>query len=105
MDKFRRNTFKLSGSTKLANNVNVSANISYNKNLTNTSFTGTGNATVINDVLNVSRQINLENFKDWRNYEFATTQGFFNGLSTKSLLCLENNRFNSNLDRVLEAFK
>ncbi|PWS27972.1 SusC/RagA family TonB-linked outer membrane protein [Pedobacter yonginense] len=105
MDKFRRNTFKLSGSTKLANNVNVSANISYNKNLTNTSFSGTGNATVINDVLNVSRQINLENFKDWRNYEFATTQGFFNGYQPNPYYALENNRFNSNLDRFLGSFQ
>jgi len=105
MDKFRRNTFKLSGSTKLANNINVSANISYNKNLTNTSFVGTGNATVINDVLNVSRQINLENFKDWRNYEFATTQGFFNGYQPNPYYALENNRYNSNLDRFLGSFQ
>lgn len=105
MDKFRRNTFKLSGSTKLANNVNVSANISYNKNLTNTSFSGTGNATVINDVLNVSRQIDLQNFKDWRNYEFATTQGFFNGYQPNPYYALENNRFNSNLDRFLGSFQ
>lgn len=105
MDKFRRNTFKLSGSTKLANNVNVSANISYNKNLTNTSFSGTGNATVINDVLNVSRQINLEDFKDWRNYEFAGTQGFFNGYQPNPYYALENNRFNSNLDRFLGSFQ
>lgn len=105
MDKFRRNTFKLSGSTKLANNVNVSANISYNKNLTNTSFSGTGNATVINDVLNVSRQINLEDFKDWRNYEFAQTQGFFNGYQPNPYYALENNRFNSNLDRFLGSFQ
>jgi TonB-linked SusC/RagA family outer membrane protein len=104
-DKFRRNTFKLSGSTKLANNFTVSANVSYNKNLTNTSFVGGGNNSVISDVLNVSRQINLEDFKDWKNYEFATTQGFFNGYQPNPYYALDNNRFNSNLDRFLGSMQ
>jgi TonB-linked SusC/RagA family outer membrane protein len=104
-DKFRRNTFKFSGSTKLANNFNVSANVSYNKNLTNTSFVGGGNNSVISDVLNVSRQINLEDFKDWKNYEFATTQGFFNGYQPNPYYALDNNRFSDNLDRVLGSIQ
>ncbi|MFD0942151.1 SusC/RagA family TonB-linked outer membrane protein [Pedobacter boryungensis] len=104
-DKFRRNTFKFSGSTKLANNFNVNANVSYNKNLTNTSFVGTGNNSVISDVLNVSRQINLANFKDWKNYEFATTQGFFNGYQPNPYYAIANNRFSDNLDRFLGSLQ
>jgi len=99
-DKFRRNTVKLSGTSKLSNLFTVSGNMSYNKNLTNTSFVGSGNNGVINDIINVSRQIDLKNFKDWRNYEFATTQGFFNGYQPNPYYAIDNNRFNSNLDRV-----
>jgi TonB-linked SusC/RagA family outer membrane protein len=104
-DKFRRNTFKLSGATKLANNFNVSANISYNKNLTNTSFVGGGNNSVMDAVLNTSRQINLEDFKDWKNYEFATTQGYFNGYQPNPYYNIANNRYADNLDRFLGSFQ
>lgn len=104
-DKFRRNTFKLSGSQKLANNFSVSANISYNKNLTNTSFTGTGNNSVIDAVYNTSRQINLKDFKDWKNYEFATTQGYFNGYQPNPYYNIANNRYSDNLDRFLGSFQ
>jgi TonB-linked SusC/RagA family outer membrane protein len=104
-DKFRRNTFKLSGSTKLANNFNVSANISYNKNLTNTSFIGQGNNSVMDAVLNTSRQITLTDFRDWENYEFATTQGYFNGYQPNPYYNIANNRYNDNLDRFLGSFQ
>lgn len=104
-DRFRRNTLKLSGSTKVGNIFNVSGNISYNKNLTNTSFTGTGNNGVISNVMNVSRQIDLSKFKDWRNYEFASTQGFFNGYQPNPYFAIDNNRFDSNLDRILGSLQ
>lgn len=104
-DKFRRNTFKLSGSTKLANNFNVSANISYNKNLTSTSFVGGGNNSVIDAIYNTSRQINLTDFKDWKNYEFATTQGYFNGYQPNPYYNIANNRYNDNLDRFLGSLQ
>ncbi|MDQ7948795.1 MAG: SusC/RagA family TonB-linked outer membrane protein [Pedobacter sp.] len=102
-DKFRRNTFKLNGSTKLSNNFTVNANLSYNKNLTNTSFNGAGggdyNQGVVDAVYNTSRQIRLTDFKDWKNYEFATTEGYFNGYQPNPYYNIANNRFNDNLDR------
>lgn len=105
MDKFRRNTFKLTGSTKLMNNFSVSANISYNKNLTSTSFVGSGNNSVLDAVYNTSRQITLTDFKDWKNYEFATTQGYFNGYQPNPYYNIANNRYNDNLDRFLGSFQ
>ncbi|RZK59615.1 MAG: SusC/RagA family TonB-linked outer membrane protein [Pedobacter sp.] len=105
MDKFRRNTFKLSGSTKLANNFSLTANISYNKNITSTSFVGQGNNSVLDAVYNTSRQITLTDFKDWKNYEFATTQGYFNGYQPNPYYNIANNRYNDNLDRFLGSFQ
>eukprot|EP01132_Coremiostelium_polycephalum_P017558 gene17558-21010_t len=99
-DRFRRNTVKLSGTSKLSNLFNISGNVSYNKNLTNISFEGEGNNSVMNTVMNVSRQINLENFKDWKNYEFAGPTGYYNGYQPNPYYALDNNRFNSNLDRI-----
>ncbi|MXV49886.1 SusC/RagA family TonB-linked outer membrane protein [Pedobacter sp. HMF7647] len=101
-DKFRRNTVNLSGNAKLANHFTISGKVSYNKNLTNTSFQGGGGASgVYNAVINTSRQINLSDFKDWRNYKFAAPNGYFDGYYPNPYYALDNNRFNSNLDRVL----
>ncbi|WDF55270.1 SusC/RagA family TonB-linked outer membrane protein [Mucilaginibacter sp. KACC 22063] len=102
MDKFRRNTVKLSGSSQLNNKFNISGSLQYNRNITNTSFQGTTGATgVYNSILNVSRQIDLSQLKDWRNNPFATPDGFFDAYYPNPYYALENNRFNSKLDHVL----
>lgn len=101
-DTFRRNTVKISGSTKLSNLFNVSGNITYNKNITKTSFQGGAGASgVYNAVINTSRQINLKDFKDWQNYEFAQPDGYFDGYYPNPYYVLDNNRFNSDLDRLI----
>ncbi|RYE20488.1 MAG: TonB-dependent receptor, partial [Sphingobacteriaceae bacterium] len=102
MDKFRRNTIKLTGSSQLTNNFNISGNIQYNRNLTNTSFQGADGASgAYNAVLNSSRQIDITAFKDWRNNPFAAPDGYFDGYYPNPYYALANNRFNSSLDHVL----
>ncbi len=102
MDKFRRNTIKLTGSSQLSNNFNISGNIQYNRNLTNTSFQGADGASgAYNAVLNSSRQIDVTAFKDWRNNPFAGPDGYFDGYYPNPYYALANNRFNSSLDHVL----
>ena len=106
MDKFRRNTVKLSGSAQLSNKFSITGNIQYNRNITNTSFQGAGGASgVYNAVLNSSRQINVENFKDWRNNPFAAPDGYFDGYYPNPYYALENNRFNSSLDHFLGSMQ
>jgi len=106
MDKFRRTTLRLSGQTALSNKFTLSGSIAYNRNKTNTSFQGTtGSTGVYNSIMNVSRQIDLKNYKDWRNYKFATPDGFFDAYYPNPYYALENNRFNSYLDRFLGNFQ
>ncbi|WP_374948436.1 SusC/RagA family TonB-linked outer membrane protein [Mucilaginibacter sp.] len=106
LDKFRRNTVSINGSAQLSNKFNVGGSIKYNRNITNTSFQGTGGASsAYQAVLNVSRQIPLENYKDWRNNPFASPDGFFDGYYPNPYYALENNRFNSSLDRVIGTFQ
>ncbi|MGN8068166.1 SusC/RagA family TonB-linked outer membrane protein [Mucilaginibacter sp. SG564] len=106
MDKFRRNTVKLSGSAQLSNKFTISGNIQYNRNITRTSFQGgTGATGVYNAVLNSSRQINIENFKDWRHNPFAGPDGYFDGYYPNPYYALENNRFNSMLDHLLGSMQ
>ena len=105
-DKFRRNTVKISGTSKLSNLFNIAGNLTYNKNITNTSFQGgSGSSGVYNAVINTSRQIDLKNFKDWKNYEFAAPDGFFDGYYPNPYYALDNNRFNSDLDRLLGSIQ
>ncbi|WP_179222988.1 SusC/RagA family TonB-linked outer membrane protein [Pontibacter ummariensis] len=101
-DEFGRNTVKITGGTKLSNNITANASLSYNKNVTNVSYGGTtGRTGVYNAVLNGARMIDLADYKDWRNNKFAAPDGFFSGYYPNPYWVIDNNRFHSNLDRVM----
>lgn len=100
-DRFRRNTLKLSAATRLANKVTASTSINYNHNKTDVTFVGSDNGSVTNNVYNTSRQVNLQNYKDVYNNPFATRDGYFSGYYDNPYQSIKDNRFNSNLDRVL----
>jgi TonB-linked SusC/RagA family outer membrane protein len=100
-DRFRRNTIKLTASTSLANKITASTSINYNHNITNLTFQGDGGESVVNNVYNVSRQVDLSQYKDFRNNKFATLDGFYSGYYDNPYRTINDNRYTSNLDRVI----
>ncbi|GAB3835019.1 SusC/RagA family TonB-linked outer membrane protein [Hymenobacter jeollabukensis] len=100
-DKFRRNTLKLTAGSQLTQKLSATTSISYNHNKTDVTFQGSGNGSVLNNVLNTSRQVDLENYKDFINNKFATLDGWFSGYYDNPYRSIADNRYVSNLDRVL----
>ncbi|RSK45717.1 SusC/RagA family TonB-linked outer membrane protein [Hymenobacter perfusus] len=98
-DEFRRNTLKLTAATSLANKVTASTSINYNHNKTDVTW-NESNAGVINNVFQVSRQVDLSKYKDL-NDKFSSRDGFFNGYYANPYQTIDDNRYISNLDRVI----
>lgn len=100
-DRFRRNTLKFTGGAQLSNKVSTSASINYNHNTTDITFQGTGNTSLLNNVINTPRNLDLRDYKDYKNDKFSTLDGFYSGYYDNPWLNIGESRFVSELDRVI----
>ncbi|OON69136.1 SusC/RagA family TonB-linked outer membrane protein [Hymenobacter sp. CRA2] len=100
-DKFRRNTVKFTAGTQLSNKISASTSINYNHNKTDITFQGTGNTSVLNNVINTPRFVDLKKYKDYKNDKFSNLDGFYSAYYDNPWFNIGESRFTSDLDRVI----
>ncbi|RYU89410.1 SusC/RagA family TonB-linked outer membrane protein [Mucilaginibacter terrigena] len=74
-DKFNRANLRVNGTQKILDNLNLTYTVGYTQNrydITNQT------ATIYNNLLNSPGQIDITDYSDWRNNEYANPNGYFN---------------------------
>ena len=74
-DKYNRTTFRLNGTRKVGNKINVSYNTNYTQNRYDIT-TATGS--VYDNMLNMPNNVEVTRYKDFINNKFATFNDFYN---------------------------
>ena len=74
-DKYNRTNFRMNGTRKVGNKINVAYSSSYTQNRYDiTSQTGA----MYGNMLNMPNNVDVTKYKDWRNNPFANPNGFYN---------------------------
>jgi TonB-linked SusC/RagA family outer membrane protein len=97
---YRRNTFKVSGSTVLANKITSSASVSYVKTNSNISAQGQQNTSVYNNVLQTARDIPISELKDLDD-PFNTLEGYYGAYTLNPYYVLANSNNRNEVDNIL----
>ncbi len=74
-DKYNRTVFRVNGTRRLSDKVNISYNTSYTQNRYDIT-TQTGS--MYGNMLNMPSNVDITRYKDWRNNKFANPIGFYN---------------------------
>ncbi|MEI6087822.1 MAG: SusC/RagA family TonB-linked outer membrane protein [Bacteroidota bacterium] len=74
-DKYNRTNFRMNGTRKVSNKINLSYSSSYTQNRYDIT-TQTGS--MYGNMLNMPNNVDVTKYKDWRNNEFANPIGFYN---------------------------
>ena len=74
-DKYNRTNFRMNGTRKVSNKINLAYSSSYTQNRYDIT-TQTGS--MYGNMLNMPNNVDVTKYKDWRNNEFANPIGFYN---------------------------
>lgn len=88
-DKFNRASFRLNGTRKIGNKVDISYTTYYIQNRYNTT---SATSNMYNNMLNMPTNVPVLQFEDWRNNKFANPNGYYNPWYENPYFTLDNNR-------------
>jgi len=88
-DKFNRTNLRVNGTQKILNNLNLTYNAGYTQNRYDIT---TQTAGIYNNLLNSPGQIDITDYKDWKNNEYANPNGYFNAYYNNPYYTAGNNR-------------
>jgi TonB-linked SusC/RagA family outer membrane protein len=90
-DKYNRTNFRMNGTRKVGNKINLAYSSSYTQNRYDiTSQTGA----MYGNMLNMPNNVDVTKYKDWRNNEFANPIGFYNPWYANPYFTADNYRSN-----------
>ena len=104
-DIYVKDNFRLNA-TRTAGNIKISTNISFYNDKTN--VVGDGgyqNRELYWNILNTAANVNLTDYKDWRNNKFATPEGYYNEYYQNPYMLVDKNRDTSQQNRLLGNVK
>ncbi len=88
-DTYNRTVIRLTGSRKMTRNVELNFGINYTQNrFDQTSALGT----IYGNIMQTAPNIQLTDYKDWRNDKYSTPDGYFNPFFQNPYFLLDNNR-------------
>ena len=90
-DKYNRTNFRMNGTRKVGNKINISYSSSYTQNRYDIT-TQTGS--MYGNMLNMPNNVDVTKYKDWRNNEFANPIGFYNPWYANPYFTADNYRSN-----------
>ena len=99
-DNFRLNATRTSGKLKISTNVSF-----YNDNTNVVGSGGYQNRDLYWNILNTTANVNLTDYKDWRNNKFATPEGYYNDYYQNPYMLVDKNRNTSEQNRLLGNVK
>lgn len=88
-DVYNRAALRLSGTRKITNNLDLNYTTAYTQNRYNTT---TQTSTIYDDILQVSAQAPLTQYKDWQTNPFANPNGYFNDYYNNPYFLIDNYR-------------
>lgn len=88
-DKFNRTNLRVNGTQKILKNLNLTYNAGYTQNRYDIT---PSTATIYDNLLNSPGQIDITDYKDWRNNQYANPNGYFNAYYNNPYFIADNNR-------------
>lgn len=98
LDKYTRAAFRLNGSRKISDKININYGAFYTQNRYDVTSVSNG---LYDYFLNMPGNIPITTFKDWHNDKFANPNGFYNPWYPNPYFAIENNRSHLNNDYFL----
>lgn len=88
-DKFNRASFRLNGTRKIGNKVDISYTTNYIQNRYNTT---SQTSSMYNNMMNMPTNVPVLQFEDWQNNKFANPNGYYNPWYQNPYFTLDNYR-------------